>query len=434
MHRTTLVVTLAVLSSRAWGAQAVPTTQPVERSGPLAALPSPPGDHIARIKALGDNEWLKLGPPAADPKWGRARGRSWTFSMPLAPELRGAFLYGTGVHGYVKPDGHYMDDLFFYDVNAHRWICCYPGLDLKPEAPELKIDQNGWERDASGQPIPVITGHAWGHVTYDTDRRMFVFAREGGTPYPSLMAKRGKWWSAEIARNAKPHSPWAWNTRTGQWECEAIETPHPSYGNGDTFLYVPTRRQYFHAGRLTHADGRVHFYDPAAKKWTRFEPKGPRPPATYDATSCYDPKRDRIYIGGGGAKDDLPQSLWAFDLKTDAWVDPKPEGTPITQFSTNQATMQYDSANDVVIVCAYNSHPVRGYKQGVRGLHVYDPAANRWLPGPKALPAEFSPGPGASLAAGFYDPELNAHFFHVAGDSRDNGVMWVYRYRPGSTR
>ena len=51
--------------------------------------------------------------------------------MPLAPELRGAFLFGEGVHGYTKPDGHYMDDLWFYDINSHRWICCYPGADTK---------------------------------------------------------------------------------------------------------------------------------------------------------------------------------------------------------------------------------------------------------------------------------------------------------------
>ena len=30
---------------------------------------------------------------------------------------------------------------------------------------------------------------------------------------------------------------------------------------------------------------------------------------------------------------------------------------------------------------------------------------------------------------GFYDPELNAVFLHSAGDSQDDGVIWVYRYR-----
>ena len=30
---------------------------------------------------------------------------------------------------------------------------------------------------------------------------------------------------------------------------------------------------------------------------------------------------------------------------------------------------------------------------------------------------------------GFYSPELNAHFFHVAGDSADDGRIWAYRYK-----
>src|SRR5947207_3327917 len=81
---------------------------------PLVELPSPPGPHVQNIKALGENQWLELGKPAADVMWGRARGRSWCAAMPLAPKLRGAFLYGEGVHGYAKPDGRYMDDLWFY--------------------------------------------------------------------------------------------------------------------------------------------------------------------------------------------------------------------------------------------------------------------------------------------------------------------------------
>src|SRR6516162_2312797 len=72
--------------------------------GPLFGLPSKPGRHIEKITSLGDNSWLELGSPAADPKWGKARGRSWACKIPLAPELRGAFLFGEGVHGYVKPD------------------------------------------------------------------------------------------------------------------------------------------------------------------------------------------------------------------------------------------------------------------------------------------------------------------------------------------
>jgi hypothetical protein len=76
---------LAALVSSGWSADS-------PGKGPLAGLPSQPGPHIDKIKALEDNSWLELGTPGADPKWGRARGRSWTARMPLAPELRGAFL------------------------------------------------------------------------------------------------------------------------------------------------------------------------------------------------------------------------------------------------------------------------------------------------------------------------------------------------------
>ena len=36
-----------------------------DKQGPLAELPSKPGAHVEKIKAMGDNEWLKLGVPAA---------------------------------------------------------------------------------------------------------------------------------------------------------------------------------------------------------------------------------------------------------------------------------------------------------------------------------------------------------------------------------
>jgi hypothetical protein len=31
--------------------------------------------------------------------------------------------------------------------------------------------------------------------------------------------------------------------------------------------------------------------------------------------------------------------------------------------------------------------------------------------------------------SGFYDPVLNVHYYHLAGDSDENGTMLVYRYR-----
>jgi hypothetical protein len=151
-----------------------------EAKGPLAALPSPPGPHIEKIKALGDNQWLDLGAPAPDPKWGKARGRSWSSNMPFAPDVCGMFVFGEGVHAYVKPDGHYMNDLWFYDVNAHRWICLYSGIEVKTivqriEEGELTVDANRLLVDRRGQPLPPLLIHAYGYLAYNPDARKLAF-------------------------------------------------------------------------------------------------------------------------------------------------------------------------------------------------------------------------------------------------------------------
>jgi hypothetical protein len=61
--------------------------QTLQAQSPLTGLPSQRGPHLNRMTALEDDSWLELGPPAPDPKWGRARGRAWNAAMPLAPEL-----------------------------------------------------------------------------------------------------------------------------------------------------------------------------------------------------------------------------------------------------------------------------------------------------------------------------------------------------------
>ena len=76
--------------------------EPAKAKSPLVGLPSKPGPHIEKIKALGDNEWLNLGAPAVDPKWGKARGRSWSSNMPSASNVRGAFVFAEGVHAFKE--------------------------------------------------------------------------------------------------------------------------------------------------------------------------------------------------------------------------------------------------------------------------------------------------------------------------------------------
>src|SRR5258707_11858053 len=118
MIRYTKIVLVPFLVAGAIGFSGGGAVLPAEPESkvPLAALPSAPDPHIEKIMALADNTWLNLGSPAADPKWGKGRGRSWSAHMSYAPDLKAAFLFGEGVHTWWnKQNNRYMDDLFVYD-------------------------------------------------------------------------------------------------------------------------------------------------------------------------------------------------------------------------------------------------------------------------------------------------------------------------------
>jgi hypothetical protein len=61
------------------------------------------------------------------------------------------------------------------------------------------------------------------------------------------------------------------------------------------------------------------------------------------------------------------------------------------------------------------------------GVYVYDPNTNAWADEVLAVPEKL--GHNRQAKNGFYDPELNVVFLHSAGDSRDDGTIWVFRYR-----
>jgi hypothetical protein len=405
---------------RALAAAAVLLAAGQERRGPLAGLPAEAGPHAARIRELALGAWLELGAPAADPKWGRARGRSWTSEMPFAPELRGAFLFGEGVHGYAKPDGRYMDDLWFYDLQGHRWICCYPGADTKTL--ELKIDADGFEAAPDGERIPVASQvHGYEMNTYDTDLRRFMsMPNLHGYEKRALPQRAG--WARPAPADA---SPWFFESASGRWDRRRTGTDGPKSGFGDTLIYVSSMKKAFFA----HRSSEVWFYDAKENKWSRAEPTGPKPPFGIDAVSCHDPKRERIYIGGGSYPVAPPETnaFRIYDLKANAWIDPKPRGAPCrgsNSYPTKNALLVYEPHRDRVLLVMHSHADDKAERLGV---WTYDPEANAWAEEPIPLPEKLARD--RRPKNGFYDPELGAVFLHSAGDSQDDGTIWVFRAR-----
>jgi hypothetical protein len=231
----------------------------------------------------------------------------------------------------------------------------------------------------------------------------------------SLKAKRAAWREGHTT-NRSGASPWFYDVATGRFDRRATAQKSPRSGFGDALVYLPGQRRAF----FRHGE-EVWFYDTAANTWTEIQPAGPKLPFGIDATSCYDAKRDRIYLGGGSypLTPAGTNAFRIFDLKTNAWIDPQPSGAPChgsNAYNTNVAVMEYDRGRDAVVIFRF------GGKAEERGIFVYDPAANAWTTADANFPRKWGQCTNA-----FYDPELNAHFFHVASDSNDNGTIWVFR-------
>ena len=411
-----VVLGIVAVTAGAETSNMVARATPAETNGPLAGLPSQPGPTIEKIKALGDNAWINLGAPAADPKWGKAFGRSWG-GKAFAPanEFRGAFFTGEGMHGFVKPDGYGMDDYWFYDINAHRWICLYPGTDTKNfnrmvADKELTVNDLGFVVDRDGQPIPAhLLIHAWGYLAYDDDLKTLAFPASGGfgryyMPGEKRIDEGLKALDEQRKGRAGKRPVWLYNAMTGKFGISIPKGTVPGFQSFGQFLYIGSKKQFFHG-----SDRGVDFFDPAKGEWTTEKDQGPRP-VGIDFGGCYDSKRNRVYVRMAG------DSWHSYDLKTSTWTKHTVKDITLPGTGSNAAGLHYDSVNDKVLIIHY----------ATRTIWVYDPEADTWA-APIPFPAEVR-GQGNC----FYDSTLGVHFVYMASDSTDNGTMWVYRYKTGT--
>jgi hypothetical protein len=387
-----------------------------KEENPLSALPSKPDQgHIAKIKALGDNSWVILGqaePCKRFPRKSIARGRSWCSKLAYAPDLGGAFFCGTGVHG-AAPEGYYMDDLWFYNANAHKWICLYPGAD--PKTLKLHLDKNGFEVNEKGDHIPVsYLSHAYNNITYDTDlKKYFIFWTQ--CPWwGKVLPQRWEWLNVEkrsygnsgkIIPDGK--HPLFWDVKTGKWERRFVTGKGPGGRFEGVMEYIPSKKQTFRLHR-----GSVYFYNYAKNEWIDSGAK--RVPFKYDSNGCFDPKAEKVYV----AKAKL---FYVYDVKTNTWTEIKAEGQPENLGATNGFQLYFDTENNIVL----------WHKKG-GSIVIYDPKINKWKDMGNTTPKIPWKRYNSKYMNwhGFYNPELNAHLFYLAGDSGLNDANWLaYRYK-----
>jgi hypothetical protein len=406
------VVKIAAFVVALWSI-ADPALVTARNAGP--PLPSPVGPIIPMIKAMVPGSWLDLGSPRADPKWGRARGRAWTSKMAYSKALGGAFLFGEGVHGWFNnANGRYMDGLWFYDVNAHRWVNMHPGTDTR-SPPVLRVTNDGFEGISENRPVPIATMvHGYEMTAWDPVRQLFFSMPNGHSYFAKALPGVATFRAENQTRfNRSAASPWMFDPWNRKWHRLKTPMSSPKSGYGSVLMYIPSKQKL-----LFYLPKRLSFYDPDKNTWQQVIPGGPPPPFGIDPTACHDPKRDRMYIGGGAyptAKG--PNALWIYDIGADRWVDPAPHGGPGgNQFGTNVAVMSCDSRKDRIYLFRYRGN--------ARGVYLYDARNNAWGARPVPLPDFWVKGPTAS---GFFHPGLGVQFIFVADDSLDNGRMIVYR-------
>jgi hypothetical protein len=410
------------------------------KQGPLAGLPSPAGPHVAKIKAMKDGEWLLLGAPAPDPKWGPAPGRAYTNKMAYAPDLVGGFLVGEGVHGKHGTgvrEGYYNDDVFFYDLMAHRYICLYPGT--KTDDFKVKLDDNGFLVDEDGLNLPIaIAVHGYECSSYNSDTREFMTLLTG-SPYSRKIQARLEDMVKDRTlhgRNAGGMHPFFYDTQTGRWLRRKAEGQGPRTGFAHALVYVPTLKKTL----LYQRGNNFWAYDHANPSWTNITAEGGRP-ATADGrpsregTLCYDSRRDRLYVFN---RDQLSVP-WGYDCKANTFTDLRAKNQPYPASNTYEqgrlmlgstaSNVHYDTVADVVVMrlrIKKGTGDPRNINGTSLGLAIYDPAKNEWGKEPVPFPPDVDVG-GAWNS--FYSPELNVHVYHIAGDSRTNGRILLYRHK-----
>ncbi len=388
----------------------------INKDAQLSGLPSAPGSHIAKIKAMKANSWLYLGKAKDDPKWGQARGRAYSPKMAYSSALSGAFFTGEGVHGwYDKETGIYQDGVWLYDCQAHAWRCIKPGSNGNTIS--LKLNDDGFEEDEQGNLVPTaFLGHGNDMTTYDSELHRFVFVGDAVNTYwkKCMGERRMQWLKSDKLPKTWVKSPWVYDVQTDKWIRKPITGFAPKFSAGRTtsIQYIASKKKIFVHTVLSGA----LYFDVEKYSWEKIDTGGTKLNLKGTQVSMYDPNQERVYFWGMQVKPNL--HIRYFDLKTHKWVDTGVTGPQMTgkhPYVTSYLAMHYDTQNQI------------GLLKHEKQFWIFDPASNTFHDAPLQFPKEYNSK--WRTYSGFYSSELNVHYIYLAGDSKDNGTFWVYRYK-----
>ena len=173
-------------------------------------------------------------------------------------------------------------------------------------------------------------------------------------------------------------------------------------------------------------------FDAAKKIWNRLGKAGqPSPQNLYEQTSlAYDSQRDQVLLHGGGGKRD---ELWAFDLKTNRWLELKPKVAAPAGAAPPGCNREsvYIPGQDVMITYG------PGLEKRSPALWAYKPDENAWY----GLEVAAPPGIDAALASGqnralVYDPKRDMVFVVLGtrGGPLAEARVFALRYRHGEAK
>lgn len=393
------------------------------RRGPLHAQPSAPGTHLNAVAAMGPDTWLDLGVPQPDPVYGLATGREYTPRMAWSSSLQGAFLTGESGHGYVHTQtGRYIDDVWFLDFAALKWVCVKPGSEVATLSLSLNADQ--FEVDALGELVPVAQlGHGYEFVAFDELSQNFLMQPMPNTYWVGSMPQRLNWLPSALFPASQYRSPWLFDTVAGVWRRAPAGNPAPNFNTASRAITVHGmaggRFLYFDTANAN--QNRVWWYDANTLTWQDQATTTPAPSISGNGVSCYDPNHHRMWYYGVDATAQQAR-LWYYDIAAARWHQTTASNTPTHTviYTTANRGLSYDQANDQVLL------KLAGSGTTPPSFVPFDVATNSWLA---------AATPPASLGVNWswqhtnvcYASGHNVHVLHVAGGNNGTGRIVVYR-------